>query len=189
MKNIRGFTLIELVMVILIASALAEGGYYIMQFMVQNTFYLPNQVQTDLAAAQALETLVEGDTATVHGLRFSRTVTALAPNDVTVKDQDCGDLRFWLDTANHQLKRQIGVGGAETVVPYFMPPSVSFTGSGVGDAFFTYYDGSEVETNDPTKVRRIQINLIAQQGAGSVDSFQGISRQNTSVKVSKYTCV
>ena len=185
MKNVRGFTLIELVMVILIASVLSMAGYYIMQFMVQNTFYLPNQVQTDLAAAQALETMVEGDSPTIHGLRFCKAVTALAANQVNVTDQDGVVLQFRLDTGTGRLYRKIGAA-AETVVPYFMPANVNFSGS--GGSLFSYYDASNPEavTTDPTLVRRIRIDLIAQQGTGSVDRFEGISRQSTSVKVNKY---
>lgn len=183
----RGFTLIEIVMVILITALLSVAGVHIMRFTIQNTFYLPNQVQTDLAAAEALETMVEGDTATVRGLRFCKEVTALAANQVNVTDQDDVALQFRLNTANHRLYRKIGAA-AETVVPYAMPANVNFSGGGGGGALFTYYDGSnpELVTAVPANVRRIQINLIAQQGGGSVDSFEGRSTQSTSVKVNRF---
>jgi len=186
-RRAAGFTLIEIVMVILITALLSVAGVHIMRFSIQNTFYLPNQVQTDLAAAEALETIVEGDTSTVRGLRFCKAVTALAANQVNVTDQDDVALQFRLNTANHRLYRKIGAA-AETLVPYAMPANVNFSGGGAGGALFTYYDGSnpEVVTAVPADVRRIQINLVAQQGAGSVDSFEGSSAQSTSIKVNRF---
>jgi prepilin-type N-terminal cleavage/methylation domain-containing protein len=189
-KRTSGFTLIEIIMVILITGVLSVAGYHVMRFAIQHTFFLPNQVQTDLAAADAMETMVEGDSNLVRGLRFCKTVTAIAPSDVTVMNQDCDSLRFWLK-ADHKLYRSIN-GAAETVIPYFMPASVNFTGS--GGFLFTYFTAptgsplAEAVATVPGDVRRIQINLIAQQGAGSVDNFQGSSRQSTSVKVNPYTC-
>ncbi len=184
-KAARGFTLIEIVMVILITGLLSVAGVQLMRFMIQHTFYLPNQVQTDLAAAEALETMVEGDASTVRGLRYCKTVTAIAPNQVNVLDQDGVALQFRLDTGAHKLYRMIGAA-AETLVPYSMPSNVDFSGS--GNVLFSFYDGStpEAVTAVPANVRRIEINLIAQQGAGLADSFQGSSQQRTSIKVNKY---
>lgn len=184
MRNIRGFTLIEIVMVILITGVLAVAGVDIMHFTIQNTFFLPNQAQTDLVAAEALEIMVEGESETIYGLRFCKTVTAIAANQVDVTDQDGIPLRFRLDTGAGNLYRSIN-GGAETLVPYFKPSNVTFSGGGSGNALFTYYDAAnpEVVTATPGLVRRIQIDLIAKQGTGSVDKFQGISRQSTSVEM------
>jgi prepilin-type N-terminal cleavage/methylation domain-containing protein len=185
MKSDKGFTLIEIVMVIMIVSVLSMAGYHIMRFMIQHSFFLPNQVQTDLVAADALEIMVEGELPDTRGLRYCKAVTALAANQVDVTDQDDVALRFRLDTGTGRLYRRIGAA-AETQVPYYMPAGVVFSGS--GGALFRYYDGSnpEVVTATPTDVRRIQIDLIAQQGTGSVDNFQGRSVQSTSVKVNKY---
>jgi len=183
MKSIKGFTLVELVMVVVLLGVLSMAGYHIMTFSIQHSFYLPHQLEADLAAAEALEIMVEGDSATVRGLRFCSAVTAIAANQVNVTDQDGAALQFRLDTGTGKLYRKIGTTGAETLAPYFMPNSVIFSGGGTGGALFTYYDSADVVTADYTLVRRIQIDLIATQGSGSIDSYGGVSRQSTSVRV------
>jgi prepilin-type N-terminal cleavage/methylation domain-containing protein len=180
---LTGFTLIELVMVVMILAVMSMAGYHLMRFTIQNTFYLPNQLRTSLALADAIETMVEGDSAAVRGLRFSKSVTAAAANQIDVIDQDDVALRFRLDTGTGRLYRKIGAA-AEEVIPYFMPSGVSFAGS--GGSVFTYLDANEAVTADPASVRRVGIDLIAQQGVGSVDRYEGISRQSTSIKMNKY---
>ncbi len=182
-----GFTLIELVMIILITSVLSLAGVHIMQFVVRNSFYLPNQVQADLVAAEALELIVEGDNQ-AEGLRFCKTVTIATATQVQMT-------RVLLPTANIQtiiydlsggiLTRKIDAGAA-TPIPYFKAADMAISGGGVGGALFTYYDVSDNLLTQPVtaaNVRRININLIAQNGTGSSDKYEGTSQQSTSVKV------
>lgn len=183
MNRSRAFTLIELVMVIFMTGILSMAGYHIFTFAMRHTFFIPNQSQADLAAAGALETMIEGDSPTIFGLRFCKTVTAIAANQVDVTDQDGVALRFRLDTGTGRLYRKIGAA-AETVIPYFMPSEIQF--SGAGGSLFTYLDTNEAATADPASVRRIVINLIAQQGAGSADKWQGRSQQTSSVAVNRF---
>jgi hypothetical protein len=170
----------ELVMIILITSLLAVAGLHIMQFTVRNTFYLPNQVQADLVAAEALEILVEGDS-TAKGLRFCKAVTTASANQVVVTNQD--DETITYNLSGGSLYRTVDPG-APVMVPYFKAGDMTL--AGVGGSLFTYYDSAEAVTAVPANVRRIIINLIAQNGAGSSDKYEGYSQQSTSVKVNKY---
>lgn len=180
--SLTGFTLIELVMVILITSLLSVAGVHIMQFVIRNSFYLPNQVQADLVAAEALEIIVEGDS-TAHGLRFCKAVTTAAANQVIVTNQDDQAISYRLDTVAGKLYRKIGLA-AEVMIPYFMASDMEL--SGVGGSLFTYFDSADAVTVIPANVRRINIDLMAQNGTGSSDKYEGSSQQDTSVKVNKY---
>lgn len=182
MKRSAGFTLIELVMIILITGLLSVAGLHIMQFTVQNSFYLPNQVQADLVAAEAIEIMVEGDSQ-AKGLRFCKGVTTATGNQVAVTNQDGQTISYRLDAGTGILYRKIDAA-AEVMIPYFK--AADMTLSGVGGALFTYYDAAEAVTAVPANVRRINIDLIAKNGAGSSDKYEGISQQSSSVKVNKY---
>lgn len=184
----RGFTLIELVMIVLITSLLSVAGVHIMQFVVRNSFYLPNQVQADLVAAEALEIIVEGDSQ-AKGLRFCKAVTTAAANQIVVTNQgvltNLDNQTITYSLSGGSLYRTIDTGPA-TKIPYFMAPDMVISGAGVGGSLFTYYDASDTELTQPVtaaNVHRIDINLIAQNGTGSSDKYEGISQQGTSVKV------
>jgi type II secretory pathway pseudopilin PulG len=176
----RGFTLIELVMIILITSLLSVAVLHIMQFVVRNTFYLPNQVQADLVAAEALEIIAEGDSV-AKGLRFCKAVTTAAANQIVVTNQDDQTVTYNLSGGN--LTRTVAPGAA-TLIPYYKPADVTLAGG--GGSLFIYYDSAEAVTAVPANVRRININLTAQNGTGSSDKYEGYSQQSTSVKVNKY---
>ncbi len=178
----QGFTLIETIMVILITALLSIAGIHIMKFVLQNSFYLPNQVQSDLVAAEAIEIMVEGDSA-AKGLRFCKNVTTASANQVIVTNQDGIVISYRLDTGTGKLYRQIGAA-AEAMIPYYMASDMTL--SGVGGTLFTYYDSADAVTAVAANIRRINIDLIAKQGAGSSDNYQGLSQQSTSIKVNKY---
>jgi hypothetical protein len=175
-----GFTLIELVMIILLTGILAMSGYHLMNFVVRNTFFLPNQVQADLVAAEALEIIVEGDSQ-AKGLRFCKAVTTAAANQIVVTNQDDETITYSLSGGS--LFRTIAPG-APVMIPYFKAADMAL--SGVGGSLFTYYDSAEAATAVPANVRRIKIDLIAQNGTGSSDKYEGFSQQSSSVKVNKY---
>jgi prepilin-type N-terminal cleavage/methylation domain-containing protein len=186
--SLTGFTLIELVMVILITALLSVAGVHIMQFVVRNSFYLPNQVQADLVAAEALEIIVEGDDQ-AKGLRFCKAVTTAEANRIIVTNQgvltNLDNQTITYNLSGGVLYRTIAPGAA-TKIPYFMAADMTITGSGAGGALFTYYGVNDTLLTQPVtaaNVRRIDINLIAQNGAGSSDKYEGTSHQDTSVKV------
>ncbi len=178
-----GFTLIEIIMTVLIISLLTVGAAYLMPQVLKNTFYLPNQVQADMVAASALEIMAEGDKA-AFGLRFSQNITTAGPNTLAFTDQKGVAMQFRLDTGTGMLYRQIGAG-TEALIPYFMPTDMKFAGG--GGSLFTYYDAANVSTGVVANIRRVDINLIAQVGTGSFDKMEGMSQQNTSIKVNKYS--
>lgn len=183
--SLTGFTLIELIMIILLTSVLGLSGYHLMQFVVRNAFYLPNQVQADLVAAEALEILVEGDKS-AKGLRFCKAVTTAGASQIVVTNQD--DETITYNLSGGSLFRTIAPGAAAKV-PYFMPADITISGAGAGGALFTYYDSTDAALAQPVaaaNVRRIDIDLTAQNGTGSSDKYEGASQQSSSVKVNKY---
>jgi len=176
----KAFTLIELVMVIAIIGILSVTGAWIMTYFVRNSVYIPNQLNTDMAASEALKIMVEGD-GSAKGLRFSQAVTAITDNNqFTFTNQDGISIRYRLDTGTNRLYRSIS-GGLEAQIPYYAAGNVSI--SGQSGSLFTYYDADEAVTAVPANVRRIAINLIASTGSGSFNDWQGQSTQSASIAV------
>lgn len=180
MMGKRAFTLIELIMVIVIIGILSVSGAWLMAYFVKDSVYIPNQLNTDMGAADALRIMIEGDS-NAKGLRFSRAVDAITDNNqFTFTNQDGQGMRFRLDTGANRLYRSIA-GGPEAQIPYYAAGNINIAGQ--GGALFTYYDANEAVTAVPENVRRIAIHLIASTGSGSYNDWQGSSAQSSGIAV------
>ena len=174
--------MIELIMVIAIIGVLAGAGAWIMAYTVKNSVFIPNQLNMDKLANDALDIMIDGD-AQAKGLRFSRVITAIAANQVDFTNQDSVAMRYRLDTNTNKLYRKIGAA-AETNLPYYSS-AASIALSGQSNVLFTYYDSAQAVTATAANVRRIRIILIAKTGTGLYNDWQGQSEQASSVSIGR----
>jgi len=191
----RGFTLLELVIVIIIISIISVSGVWIMFSLIQGSVFIPNQLNMDMLAKQALDIMIEGDVRDLlyayqgaRGLLFSRAITNLADNNLTFINQDNKTITYRLDTATSRLYRDWDMDGDNVtdteLIPYYAASGITVRGK--NNKLFTYYAVNETVTSVPANVRRIQISLIAKTGSGSFTDWQGQSAQNSSIAVYKF---
>lgn len=169
-------------MVVAIIGILAASGSTLMAYLVQNFVYLPNQMNTDMAASDAEKIMIEGD-ATARGLRFSRVLSSIADNQLAFVNQDGQSITLRLDTASGQLYRSVA-SGPESAIPYYASSGVTF--SGKSNKLFTYYDSNEAVTATASSVRRVKLALIAKTGTGAYADWQGQSEIASAVAVPRY---
>lgn len=177
----RGFTLIELVMVMVIIGIIALPGSFLMQYLVQSSVFIPKQLNMDMLAADALDIMLEGDSQ-AKGLRFSRNMTNIQSNDITFNNQDNQSIRYRL--VGNKLYRSIN-GGADALIPYYIP-ATGVTMAGKNGALFTYFDGNEAVAAMADNVRRVEMVLMATSGSGMAADWEGRSEQASSVAVKKF---
>ena len=178
----KGFTLVELIMVIAVIAVLAASSSWIMAYTVKNSVFIPNQLGMDKLAKDALDIMIDGD-AQAKGLRFSRIITALAANRVDFIDGDGKTVYFRLDSGTNKLYRSIN-GGVEANIPSYSSLS-GLNLSGKSGSLFTYYDLANAVTANPAAVRRILMILIAKSGTGLYNDWEGQSEQASSVAFNK----
>lgn len=178
----QGFSLIELVMGIAIIAVLSVGGASIFFYLMQNTVAIPQQLNTDMLASQALDVMVEGDGAG-KGLRFSRSVVSVSDNQVGFYNQDSELIRYRFDTTAGKFFRSIN-GGAEAPLLGYDPPGITFRGK--NNRVFQYYDSNEATTANPNAVRRIALTVGAASGSGDPDQWEGTAELATAVAVNRY---
>lgn len=182
-KKHRAFTLIELVISITLLGVLAFAGFFVMAYLVRNSIFIPNKVNMDTLAADALNIMVEGD-GQAKGLRFSRAITDSQDNTVTFINQDGHAVSYRLDTDTFKLYRSIDSGAEENLPSYSSASGINMEGK--SSKLFTYYDRDENMTTVASDVRRVEIALLARTGTGDFDDWEAQSDQSTSIKVSKF---
>jgi type II secretory pathway pseudopilin PulG len=179
----KGFTLIEAVMLILIIAVLAGSTSWIMALTVKNSVFIPNQLNTDKLASDALDVMIEGDSQ-AKGLRFAKVVSAIAANQVTFTNQDNVVIIYRWDTVANKLYRKIGAA-AEAPIPTYSSNMAGVTLSGKSGTLFTYYDSSEAVTAVAANARRIRMILIAKSGTGLYNDWEGQSEQASAIAIKR----
>ena len=182
MRFKRSFTFIEIIMVMAIIGILAGSGAWLMAYTVKNSVFIPNQLNMDKLAKEALDIMVEGDNQ-AQGLRFSRVITTANANQVNFINGAGTAVYFRLDTGTSKLYRSIN-GGAEVALPAYSG-TAGVTMNGKSGTLFTYYDSTNTVTATAANVRRIQMILIAKTGTGLYNNWEGSSEQATSINVEK----
>lgn len=176
------FTLVELIMVMAIIGLLAFPGTLLMVNLMHNSVFIPNKMNMDMIAEEALNTMIEGDSR-AGGLRFSKAITKAQDNQITFINQDNQSITYRLDTAANMLYRKIDANPEEPLI-YYASSAIDINGK--LNRLFSYYDANESNTNDPALVRRLKITLISKIGSGSYDDWQAQSEQSSSIKVSVF---
>lgn len=179
----KGFTFIEAIMLMLIIAVLAGSSSWFMALAVKNSVFIPNQLNTDKLASDALDVMIEGDSQ-AKGLRFAKVISTIAANQVTFTNQDNVVIIYRWDTAANKLYRKIGAA-AEASIPAYSSNMAGLTLSGKSGVLFTYYDSNEAVTAVAANVRRIRMILIAKSGTGLYNDWQGQSEQASSVAIKR----
>lgn len=193
----KGFTLIELIMIMVIVGVLAGSGAWLMTNTIQNSVFIPNQLNMDKLASDALNIMVEGNArrnaggtllSGTGGLRFAKAISAISPTQLTFENQEGPNgspngisVTYRWDTGQNRLFRTVGLI-PEAQIPAYSAnmPGVTLNGS------FTYFDANGAETAVAANVRLIRMILIAQTGNGEYNSWQGSSEQATAIAVKKF---
>lgn len=185
-KQKNGFTIIEFVVVIVIVAVLSLAGAHMMTFMIQSTVFIPSELNMDMVAADAMDTMIEGD-ARYRGLRFSRGVIDVPqPYQVTFENQDGFYISYRVDTVANKLYRSIaGLPGGDELIPYYAS-SAGASLMGKDGKVFTYYDANGDVTGNAGDVRRIDISIISMAGSGAFEDWQGQADLSSSIAVKRF---
>jgi prepilin-type N-terminal cleavage/methylation domain-containing protein len=178
----RGFSLIEAVMVMAVLGILSVSGASLMAGLVHNSVFIPNKLNMDMLASEAIRMMVEGDSL-ARGLRFSRQISGLgAGSEITFINQDGWTVSYQLNSG--KLYRSIN-GGPNLNLPYYSS-AAAVTIEGVNGQLFRCYDVNEAVTSNPANVRRVRIDIIARTGSGAYADWQGQSQQSSAAAVKKF---
>lgn len=187
-RRIRSFTLIELIVVIAMASILsfAGGAFFIPMFNM--FFYVPSQSSAEVTANELIKILMDGD-AQAKGLSDAAAVTAAAAARVDFSTCDGNAVYYRWDSTAKKIYRSIN-GGAEGLIPYVYSGNSYVIGKDTETTIFTYYDSSNSEISSPVgtpaNIEWIRMDLTVLNGTGKVERQHGRLDISTAVDVKTF---
>jgi len=193
--NKKGATFIELIMGILIIAIIATTVAGVIIFFVQLFMYSPRQLDAQKIAQELDATIFEGNQ-DIRGLRYARDIFDASATQISYfygypTSQDGLAVRLrWEATSKHIYRRtstDSGVTwGTESVIPYYMPSSLTIDGKNIPSVIFTYKKAGDVAWvlgSDPlSDIRRVIMSINLRTGTGSFTDFQGSTNLTASVE-------
>jgi prepilin-type N-terminal cleavage/methylation domain-containing protein len=182
MKRAKGYSIVELVVVMLIIGVAAAVVASILVPPIQMLAYLPNTLTMNMLGQEAMDKIVDGD-GLAKGLRFCRNITAYSANSVTFTDQDSKTVIIAL--SGGKLTRTINAVVDGSFLRYQGDPNITIT-TGRNGALFLYYNSSEGAPAAANDIRRVEVNFIAYTGGGTFARWQGKSEYTTSIRTPRF---
>lgn len=199
-----GFTLVELVLVIVVSAIVFATAPILMFHGVKTLVFLPKALATNGVATEVMHQIVEGGFSTlaaqttIPGLRFAVRRSATEPALWLAETSRVGFLtsdgqRVLIRLDADSMKRSFPASGAcppaapgsEEVLPYQAEGVVRILATG---ALFQYYNQSGAGVPAPgcasaAAVRRVDIAFTAQTASGSFDEGQARQEMTSSVAI------
>jgi len=195
-KNKKGATLVELIMVLLIIAIIGATIAGAVIFFVELFMYSPRQMNTQKIAQELTATMIDGDSS-FRGIRYTRSVLdasaiqysytygyPTAANQLSV--------RFRWDATDKQIYRSSSTDGgaswsSEDLIPYYISPDIVIDGKDTPSTIFTYKKAADANWTSGvdalTAIRRAIISINLKTGSGSTDDFQASYDFTTSCEI------
>ncbi|HOX55155.1 MAG TPA: hypothetical protein PLC32_06895 [Candidatus Omnitrophota bacterium] len=194
-KN-KGFTLIELIILVLVVAILGATIVGSIIFFVQMFVYSPRQLDTQKIANEMVFTIMEGNKDT-RGIRYTRKVIDASAMQFSYTygyptSAEQLSVRFRWNALDKHIYRSTSTNGgvswsAETAIPYYISPSVTVDGRNASAVIFSYKkaDGTDwVSGTDPvTEIRRVIMSINVKTGTGAFGAQEGSLDTTTGVEI------
>src|SRR3989339_762324 len=155
----KGYTLVELTLVIVLLGIIASLGAAFFVPIVRLYFFTPTELRNEYVANRIVETIIEGDSE-IKGLRIIKNIVSAS---IT-----------W-NSGTKKIRRTISP--PPQTLPIEAPTHDTLIIGTTAGVIFKYYDSSGLPISTPVAtpadIARIQLDWIAYTGSGGVLSAQG----------------
>ncbi len=183
-KNKRGATLIELIMVILVVTIIAATTSGVVLFFVRLFFYNPSQLETQRIGEILVHEIVEGNS-DARGVRFARTILDASATQFSYTygyPATVLSVRFRWDNTNDHIYRSTSTDtgstwSSETLIPPDLLTSTTIDGKDTAGVIFTYKKADDSAWTSGVDalgdIRRVVLGINVKTGTGSFDALEG----------------
>ena len=201
--NKKAATLIELVMMVVVLAIIGVTVSGVIIFFAQLFMYSPRQLDAQKIGQELVAIMLEGNQ-DKRGIRYTRTIIDASGTQfsyiygypvpfnsgLTTNDQLGVRLR-WDSTSKHIFQSASTNGGsswsAESLIPYYMPSTVTIDGKDTPSVIFTYKKANNADwvsgTDALSTIRRVIISINLKTGSGSFSGWQGSNNITSSVEL------
>lgn len=184
-KKRSGFTLIELVIVIVLLGIIGTIGAMILGPIINLAFFAPGQTNIEQVASRIVEYIAEGD-ASAKGLRMIKTLSAGSATSLSYFDVDNTAVTLSWNSGTKKLNRT----PPGSMLPLEYPGhQVQIDGQTPG-VIFKYYDSNNsllsTPLATPANVVRVQLDWVATSGDGTVKGYGNKFLINSGIAIRQF---
>ncbi|MFH1386497.1 MAG: type II secretion system protein [bacterium] len=183
----KGFTLIELVMVIVLVGILGTVGSALLAPIVNLYFFTPNQTRIESIANLINDRIIEGD-AGAKGLRIIKSISAATDTSITYTDVDLKSVTLSWNSVTGKFSRTTPAG--TEILPKEYPNNDIVVNGQTAGIIFKYYTSAEALISTPvaapSTIGRVQLNLVATTGTGIISSYGTKFLINSGVHIKQF---
>ena len=197
MTRDRGFTLVELIVILLVASIAASAFVGLMIPQANLFFFLPQRIRVQSTASDLLDILFDGDNS-ARGLRYAtpttstNAVTAASGSSLTYTYRGADLVNHTVvltyNAGNRTVTRQID-GGSTPTIPYYATAASGILTDPAETNFFRYYDSAGAELTGVIPVAnifRVDVPVKVSSGSGAVKGSEGNIRMKSGVEIKDF---
>jgi len=189
----RGFSLIELVVVMLLVAIIGGASSGSIMYVVQLFTYLPVQMQVRTTAHEVEDIIIEGDIDR-RGLRYAKSIIDSSASQVTYSygyPETAKYVRFRYNSSRIYVSTSLegSTWTAEEAIPRNITSDISVQGKAAPSSVFTYYQTNNAQFtpgNDVTYIKRIDVNIKVTSSAGSLKGEAASFAVSSGVDIKQY---
>ncbi len=199
LKNKKGATVIEAVVIMLILAIIGATVVGIIAFFAQLFMYSPRQLDTQKIGQELTNIMIEGNQ-DIRGIRYARNIIDASAAQFSYTygypmPTDQLSVRFRWDPLDKHIYRSTSSDGGsswspETVISYYTPSAVTIDGKDTAGVIFQYKKAADANwiygTDSLVSIRRLIISVNIRTGSGSFTGMQGTSNLTASIEIKGY---